>query len=199
MQFRGNSSLSSLYPSAAYFADLERSNNDYFGTSPYRLATAVTSISYFAWIKRESTGAIHHILADWETSGNQRGSRIYLTSDVFEMTISSNGTSNTSYTSTETLTDTASWHCIVITYDTTNRCVMTLDGVDLTVTLTAGSHPSTINSSNIAKLIGANLPSAPANFFDGLIGICGICVNRALSTSEKASLRDITNKLGSYV
>ena len=198
-QFRGTSAIGSLYPTATYSADLERSNNDFFATSPLILQNGMTAISFFGWIKRESTGAIHHMISHWETSGNQRGARSYITSDTFELALSNNGTATTTYTSTETLTDTASWHFYVMTYDTTNRCVITLDGVNLTTTLTSGSHPASINSSNISILLGANVPSATANFFDGLFGISGICVNKALSTSEKTYLYNLTNKLGGYV
>lgn len=198
ISWRGGTALSSVYTAGEYQADLERSSNDYFSSNAYSYGS-MSALTYFAWIKRESTGAIHHILADWETAGNQRGSRLYLTGDVFELSLSTNGTANTSYTSTESLLDTGSFHFIVVTYDTSNRCTMTLDGVDLTVSLTAGSHPATINSSGVPKMIGANLPATPANFFDGIIGICGVFAGKALSSAEKATLRTLTNAVGAYV
>lgn len=195
MFYRGTTAIGSVYTAGGYSIDLERTNSDYLATNPISYGASITSMTYFAWIKRESTGAIHHIHADWETAGNQRGSRLYLNSDTFEVSLSTNGTTNTSYTSTETLTDTTNWHFITATYDTTNRCQMRLDNSALTVTLTAGSHPANINSSRIAKMIGANLPTTPANFFDGKIGICGVAINKALTTAEQTFLYDFTGKL----
>lgn len=191
----GTSALSSVYTSGEYSADLERTNSDYFSTNPVTLQNGTTNLSFFAWSKFESTATQRHFLTHWETAGNLRSFNSRLNaSDQMEMNFSVNGTSQTTYTTTETLTDTTNWHFIVFTYDTTNRGQIYLDGVAQTTTLTAGSHPSSIFSGNAPILIGANIPSTPANFFDGKIGICGIAKTTTFSQAQVSSLYDITRK-----
>lgn len=205
LSFRGGTALSSIYTTGQYQVDLERTaSNDYFTTNPMILTPAMTSITIFAWIKQESAVAsqIRSIITHWETTSNQRGFQFRVNgSNQMEIFFSSDGTiaNQAAYTTTETLTDTASWHFLAGTYDTTNRGKIYLDTVAQTASLSTGADPATINSSQIALLIGANLPSAPSNFFDGLVGICGIAENRALSSAQITTLYNITNSIGRYV
>lgn len=195
LNWRGTSALSSVYTSGEYSADLERSNNDHFASNPLTLNNGTTQLSFFAWFKVESITTLRHFLTHWDTVGNQRGfnSRLNAT-DQMEMNISVNGTSQSTYTTTETLTDTTNWHFILFSYDTVSRGQIFLDNVAQTTTLTAGSHPASIFSGNVPVLIGANLPSAPANFFDGKIGICGIARSTALSSTQRDRLYEVTRR-----
>lgn len=196
----GTSALSSVYTSGEYSADLERTNSDYFSTNAVTLLNGTTNISFFSWVKLESAvgGQIRHMLSQWESStGNFRGFTFRVNdSHQMEMFFSSDGTlaNQAAYTTSETLTDTSNWHFIVGTYDTTNRGLIYLDSVLQTTSLSTGSHPASIFSGNISVLIGANVPSAPTNFFDGKIGICGIAKTTKFSQAQVSSLYDITRK-----
>lgn len=200
MQYRGGTAISTVYVNGGYMADLERGSNDYFASSPIALSSGMTACTWFGWLKLESLGTVRHIITQWETSGNQRGFELRIQSnDTMELGLSVNGTSQTFYGSSTTLVDTTAWHFITATYDTTNRGQFTLDGAAQSTSLTSGSHPPTINSSQVATTIGCNIPSAPANFFDGLIGIVGFAENKSMSSTEITQLYNLTNKLGSYV
>lgn len=200
MFYRGGSALSSVYSSGKYQADLERTSNDYFATVPMTLTNGMSSVTFFAWIKQESTGINRHVMTQFETVGNQRGFQFRLiSSDVMELVLSLNGTATTTYDTSTTLTDTASWHFLVATYDTTNRAQIYLDKALQPTSLISGSNPASINSSQVAVLIGANTPSTPGNFFDGLIGICGIAEGTAMSSAQITTLYNITNAIGAYV
>lgn len=203
--YKGTSSIANIYAVDGYNADLERANSDYFKSEPTIINNGMTALTIFAWIKLESAvaGQIRSILAHWESStGNYRGF-VFEIDDNHNMKLflSPDGTfaNQAAYTTTETLTDTSAWHFIVATYDTTNRGQFYLDTVQQTTSLTTGSHPSSINSSEVPVVLGTIVPSAPANFFDGLIGICGIAENKSMSSSEITQLYNITNTLGGYV
>lgn len=201
LNWRGTSALSSVYTSGEYSADLERGNSDYFSSNPLFLTNGATAITLFAWIKQESAvlGQIRHMLSQWEgTSGNFRGFTFRIDNfNRMEMFLSSDGTlaNQASYTTSETLTDTTNWNFVLATYDTTNRGQIYLNNTLQTATLSVGSHPASIFSSNVSVLVGANNPSVVANYMDGKIGICGIAQSTALSVAQQTSLYDVTRKL----
>lgn len=198
--YRGTTALSSVYTANEYSADLERAASDYFMANDKALTNNVTSETWFAWVKRESAGIANEIFTQWETTGNQRGFMFrFLVTDVMELALSSNGTVQALYDTTETLTDTTAWHFIVATYDTTNRGQFYVDKTIQTTTLTSGVAPASINSSPVGVMIGARQPSVPAGFFDGKVGICGIAQSKSMTQAEINTLYEITNVYGKYV
>lgn len=200
MFWRGGTAISTALTTGTYAIDLERLNDDYLSTNPMVFTNGMTAFTVFAWIKLESNGGVRHIITQWEPTTNQRGFELRMqNNDTLELGLSVNGTAQTFYATTETLTDTSGYHFVTFSYDTTNRGQATFDKVAQTVSLISGSAPASINSSNTAMLIGANNPASPANIFDGFIGICGICEGTVLTSAQIAQLYNFTNSVGNYV
>lgn len=199
MFFKGSTALSSVYAAGKYQADLERASSDFFATVPMVLTNGLTACTWFAWVKQESTGTNRHVLTQFETAGNQRGFQLrMITTDVMEVVLSLNGTASSTYDTSTTFTDTSAWHFLLATYDTTNRTQIYLDKILQPTSLVAGSNPASINSSPVPVMIGANIPSAPVNFFDGLVGICGIAEGTSMTSAQITQLYNITNAIGAY-
>lgn len=200
MRFAGTSALSAVYPTATYSADLERNNSDYFKTMPKVLQNGATAITVFMWVNRESISSVQQLFTQWETTGNMRSFKAsVLASNLLDFQLSLDGTTTTAqYTTVESFTDSTNNHLLRFNYDLTNRCQIFVDEVAQTVGLT-GSHPASIFSGATPVLIGCQIPSAPANFWDGIDMMVGICLNKSLSTAEGAYLYQLTNALGSYV
>ena len=199
--FRGTSSLSSVYTNGVYGADLERSLNDYFSSKAMSYGSGFTELTIAMAFKIETAGGLNrHMISHWDALTNQRGFLLRLdASDQVTLGLSNNGTSQSFYTSAETITDTADWHTVIATYDTTNRGQIYLDGVAMTVTLASGSHISSIFSGGIPTLIGGVGPSSPGNYWDGMIGITELFIGSALTAQEAASIHAQIMTLGEYV
>lgn len=198
MEYAGTTAIGSVYTAGQYQADLESTNSDYFQTNPRFLRNGATAMTWFAWIKRESAGAIMTMMSQFETVGNRRGFVFtFLGNNTLRLSLSSAGTAATiaDYTTTPTLADTSAWHFIVATYDTTNRGQFNIDNSAATTTLTGGTDPASIFSpGSIGIMIGARIPSSPQTFFDGKVGICGISTTTTMSTAQISILYNYTRQ-----
>lgn len=200
ISYKGGTAISSVYTSGLYQIDLERSNSDAFVSNAVKFINGATAITCFAWIKHESVSSARAIMTHWETTAGQRRFMMrHIAANQYSLSLSENGSTQAVYDSDSAFSDTGTWRFIVMTYDTTNRCVMYRDNVTISNSLTSGSHPASIFSGTEPLMIGAQLPSAPTNFWDGNIGICGICDNYAMTSSQASTLYAITNKIGGYV
>lgn len=200
VSYKGGTAIASVYTSGMYQIDLERSNSDAFVSNAVKFINGATAFTCFAWIKQESVSSARAIITHWETTGGQRRFMMrHIAANQYSLSLSENGSTQAVYDSDSSFSDTGSWHFIVMTYNTTNRCVMYRDNVVMPNSLTSGSHPASIFSGTEPLLIGAQLPSAPTNFWDGNIGICGICDNYSVTSDQATKLYEITNIIGRYI
>lgn len=200
LQFKGTTALSSVFTTGFYQADLEAGNSDYFRSSNVQLVDNTTALTLFAWIKLKNINVTRTILSQWETVGNRRGFSVRVnSSNKIDLLLSPTGGTLASYDTNDTLTDTSAWHFITAQYDTTNRAKFTIDLTVKANTLTSGTDPAGINSGANQIMVGGQIPSSPTNFFDGLVGICGIANTTSMTATQISTLYQITNSIGRYV
>lgn len=200
MYWKGTTAVSSIYTTGFYQVNLERSNSDYFKSVAGPIVWTGANMTLFMWVKRESIGSVQNLLTHWETTISQRGFKLQvLAANTIDMQMSNNGVTTCNYTTSATFTNTSAWHFIVFTYDTINRAVLYIDNVSVAMPLTAGTNPAIINGGPVEILIGAQTPSTPTSFYDGLFGICGMAVGTAMTSAQASTLYNITNRIGRYV
>jgi trimeric autotransporter adhesin len=190
----GNGNNLGLYGAPTYITSTFNKAVDYNGSSqghiiPYDASFPLTSaITIALIIRRNSIGTAHTIIGKNHYSGSTYA--FNLTFDaanklVFYFTTDGTAASNTSYTSTDTYTDTSSYHDVVVTMSS-GTVVLYVDGVVWAGTK-SGSHTAMSNHNAGINIAMQNYPSA----FEagGDISIEDLALyNAALTASQVSTL-----------
>lgn len=155
-----------------------------FATTGLRVNT--NALTYSVWVKQTSAGVNRQIFQARQVAGMGGGVDLFLTTaNTFQLrfTSSVDGTQNV-FTSSGTLTDTTSFHNIVLVYDGSATASVYLDGVVITgLSGVTRTKTWSLTSAQANLDVGAFGSFASVNFWPGAMDEIGVW-SRAVTTTE---------------
>lgn len=155
--------------------DFETSSSQYLSMSSANFGafnTAKFAISL--WFKQESVGFQRGLISQWDLAGNNSFRLFFTGGNKLDFLVSSDGTSTGGVLlTTDTYSDTSSWHHLLVHYDSANatansRMRLWYDGSEIT-TFDARTNPSSaVLTSSATVVVGAS-EAGGTQGFDGLI------------------------------
>lgn len=206
LMYIGNTAITSVLGAGRYTADFEASVSDCFRTSKsYRVnsGNAVTKMTLFAWVKRESSSASQSVMARFQNTGSLRSWRFRISNtSKFQIIASASGTASSLQIQTNSsIDDSTTMQFLTFVSDTTSSTLlMYFNGVSQAYNFSLGSGPVNFFDAEIDTWVGAE-PSAtatPSVSFDGFIGMCGYCVGTAWTAQQVTDFYNMTKSLGGY-
>ena len=171
-------------------------SNAYASASSQRLSMSDANFGSFtyakwsisAWVKRDSTGSTHCIISQWNATGSASFQLMFTSTDALQFDTSSDGTTtfNGSLKTNATYTDTASWHNIIVHFDSANgtsseRMKIFYDGTQVTSLATATYPTAAAFDSTASVAIGMR---NSALYFNGKIDELLFCDNYLIQPSD---------------
>lgn len=154
-----------------YFNLADNANFDILGNEGY-VAAAVQGLTIYTLARFDGAAAAdEYVVAKWLIAGNQKSYRIArLAAGNAVATITTDGSTNFSATSTNVLAATT-WYHLVLQYDPSTKLSIWVNGIEDGTNVVA--VPATIFNSTADFTIGAR--GAPGSYIDGRIGITAVC------------------------
>lgn len=152
-------------------ADFESSNSEYLSIADASQSglDITGGLTMAAWVNLETTGSDQIVMGKWngQTAADKSFFTLIRAANVLGGTVSSNGTTETTQSSSNTLSG-STWHHVAVVYEPSTRIEVYVDGVSRGTNTT--SIPSSLHNSGVEFSLGrVQDNSSGVAYFDGLI------------------------------